>query len=223
MDLARLRALQQDEYDDLAAFLRALPADEWHRPSLCTGWTIRDVVVHIVGWDELLVYRSLGEHVRSLATLLARFVGARFSVHRMNATILARGARLSTGELLDVVDAPDAGKAKRIFDRMAPGSALAECVVHHQDMRRALGAPRRIPDDRLVEALGNIHRLPGVDVKHRARGLRLRATDVDWSTGHGEEVAGPGEAVLMALAGRAEALEDLTGPGGEVLAERLAR
>jgi hypothetical protein len=90
-------------------------------------------------------------------------------------------------------------------------------------MRRALGAPRRIPDHRLVEALGNIHRLPGVDAKRRAHGLRLRATDVDWSTGQGEEVAGPGEAILMALAGRAAALEDLAGPGRAILAARLAR
>ena len=36
-----------------------------------------------------------------------------------------------------------------------------------------------------------------------------------------ELLRGPGEAILMALAGRVAALEDLQGPGASVLAERL--
>ncbi len=55
--------------------------------------------------------------------------------------------------------------------------------------------------------------------RERAQGLRLVATDADWSHGSGPEVRGPGEAVLMALAGRDAALEDLVGPG----LSRLAR
>ena len=42
-----------------------------------------------------------------------------------------------------------------------------------------------------------------------------------WSHGTGPEVTGPAEAVLMALAGRVEALEDLDGPGAEILANSV--
>ena len=49
--------------------------------------------------------------------------------------------------------------------------------------------------------------------KQRAAGLRLVATDADWSHGEGAEVRGPLVSLLMVVSGRAEALDDLTGPG----------
>jgi hypothetical protein len=55
----------------------------------------------------------------------------------------------------------------------------------------------------------------------RVRGLRLVATDIDWSIGHGAEVTGPAEALLMAIAGRRDAVDELAGPGQPTLARRL--
>ena len=55
----------------------------------------------------------------------------------------------------------------------------------------------------------------------RTRDLHLVATDVGWSGGQGLEIRGPGEAILMAINGRADALNDLDGPGVEVLGARL--
>ena len=54
-----------------------------------------------------------------------------------------------------------------------------------------------------------------------ARGVRLVATDFDWSYGKGPEVRGSGEALLMAMAGRPDALRDLDGPGTARLAARM--
>ena len=53
-------------------------------------------------------------------------------------------------------------------------------------------------------------------------GLRLRATDLDWSAGDGPEVAGPGEALALAMTGRGVALADLSGEGVAVLEARRA-
>jgi hypothetical protein len=39
------------------------------------------------------------------------------------------------------------------------------------------------------------------------------ATDLDWSRGGGPSVRGRGEALLMVMAGRGDALKDLGGPG----------
>jgi hypothetical protein len=69
-----------------------------------------------------------------------------------------------------------------------------------------------------------ITRLGNVNVnraRRRAKGLRLLATDMAWSAGTGPEVTGSGEALFMALNGRADALPDLAGPGVEALAARL--
>jgi len=49
------------------------------------------------------------------------------------------------------------------------------------------------------------------------------AEDVDWSTGSGPEVRGPGEAILLAIAGRNAAVDELSGPGVATLRPRLDR
>jgi len=58
--------------------------------------------------------------------------------------------------------------------------------------------------------------------RERARGLRLHATDVDWTHGAGPEVTGPGESILMALAGRPVAATELAGEGRETLLDRAS-
>ena len=39
----------KQERTSLMAYLRELPEAAWDKPSLCPGWTIRDVVAHLVG------------------------------------------------------------------------------------------------------------------------------------------------------------------------------
>jgi hypothetical protein len=51
--------------------------------------------------------------------------------------------------------------------------------------------------------------------------VHLVATDLDWTFGKGDDVRGTGEALLMAMAGRPAALEDLDGPGKARLAAHL--
>jgi hypothetical protein len=55
--------------------------------------------------------------------------------------------------------------------------------------------------------------------KRRLSGLRLTATDTDWSAGNGAEVRGPIDALLLLLTARtAAAIPKLTGPGTTRLA-----
>jgi hypothetical protein len=49
-----------------------------------------------------------------------------------------------------------------------------------------------------------------------------RAADLDWSSGADPEVAGPAEALALAMTGRAVALSDLSGDGVPVLGARPA-
>lgn len=58
--------------------------------------------------------------------------------------------------------------------------------------------------------------------RKRADGLRLAATDVEWSHGEGPEVHGTGEAILLALTGRPVVLDELTGDGVATLRARIA-
>lgn len=98
---------------------------------------------------------------------------------------------------------------------------LIDGTVHHQDIRRALGHPRTVPVDRLERILPLVPRNPRLGAGRRIRGLRLRATDLGWQHGEGPEVSGTGEALLMAMTGRREAVKELTGPGQATMAGRL--
>lgn len=48
-----------DEYDALETMLGSLDDDAWRSPSLCDGWTVADVVLHLAQTEEGLV-ASLG-------------------------------------------------------------------------------------------------------------------------------------------------------------------
>ena len=97
---------------------------------------------------------------------------------------------------------------------------LVDGLIHHQDIRRSLGLPRE-PRDRLAVALPFARVAPPIRAFSRARGLRLVATDLDWTSGRGPAVEGPAEPLLMAMAGRAHAVDELTGPGKPALISRL--
>jgi hypothetical protein len=62
---------------------------------------------------------------------------------------------------------------------------------------------------------------PTLPAKKNAKELKLTATDVDWTSGNGAEISGPGESLLMALAGRRHALDELSGPGLRTLTTRV--
>jgi hypothetical protein len=56
--------------------------------------------------------------------------------------------------------------------------------------------------------------------KRRIEGLTLRATDTTWSHGTGPEVSGPILSLVMAMTGRKQPLDDLTGDGLATLRSR---
>jgi Mycothiol maleylpyruvate isomerase N-terminal domain len=54
--------LAQDERAEFAVFLATLSPRQWQAPTLCAGWRVRDVVAHVISYDELDV-RGLLAHV----------------------------------------------------------------------------------------------------------------------------------------------------------------
>ncbi|RAV12780.1 DinB family protein [Mycolicibacterium sp. GF69] len=203
---ADLKDLARAERADLAAFLADLTPEQWHHPTLCTEWTVKDVVAHVVSYEELGV---LG--------LLKRFAKGRV-VHANQVGVDEFGA-LSPRELLDYLNRHlyPSGLTARLGGMIG----FVDGTVHHQDIRRALNRPRTIPADRLTRILPLLPGNPRLGAGRRIRGLRLRATDVDWTHGQGAEVTGPGEALMMAMTGRPAALADLDGPGKAILGQRL--
>jgi uncharacterized protein (TIGR03083 family) len=201
-----VRDLARAERTDLAAFLAGLPPEQWEAPSLCSDWSVADVVAHVVSYE--------GVGPVDLVRRFARgFDGG-------NALALADLGPRSPEELLALVR--ESRDPRGLTARFGCRIALVDGMIHHQDVRRALGAQREIPAERLRVALPFARVAPAVGASARVRGLRLVATDVGWSAGRGPEVRGAAEPLLMAMAGRSVVLPELSGPGCDVLATRLA-
>ncbi len=196
------------ERTDLADFLATLTVEQWELPSLCAGWRIRHVVAHVMSFDDV-----------SARVILRRLIRGRI-VHS-NQIAVDELASLSAEQLLGRLRSGlrPRGLATTFGGRLA----LLDVTIHHQDIRRPLGIRREVPAERLRQVLGDAIRSPELPGWRLARGMRLAPTDLDWSRGSGPELIGPAEAVLMAITGRASALEELTGPGQPLLARRLNR
>lgn len=204
MDLARA------ERADLASLLEGLTPEQWEAPSLCERWRVRDVAAHVLSYEEL-----------GAVGLGRRFARGLFTINRTNAVGVAEWAERSPQQLLELMRR---SMSPRGLSSMFGGRiALGDGIVHQQDIRRALGIPRSIPPERLVVALNFARIAPaiGLPAAGRVRGLKLVATDMDWSAGRGPEVHGTGEALLMAIAGRRGITDELSGEGQPTLARRI--
>ncbi|MEV0648245.1 maleylpyruvate isomerase family mycothiol-dependent enzyme [Phytomonospora sp. NPDC050363] len=196
------------ERTELADLLATLTPPRWDEPSLCAGWSVRDVVAHMLSRDEL-----------DPESMIRRFARGRFTLDGANAAGVEEYSGYSPPLLLELFREriEPQGLAAAFGGRIA----FVETFIHHQDIRRGLGEPREIPTERVRAALKLGTAMGPLGATRNMRGLRFDATDVRMVTGTGPEVAGPGEAILMAISGRAQALEDLSGPGVGVLASRL--
>ena len=205
-DTKSLMDMAFEERSDLAAFLQTLSPDEWNAASLCDKWTVKDVVAHVVSYEEL-----------NFIGLVKRF--AKGWVVRANEVGVKEFSSMSPNDLMDFLRRHL--RPQGLTAGFGGMIALVDGTVHHQDIRRALGHPRTVPVDRLERILPLVPGNPRLGAGRRIRGLRLQATDVDWQHGSGPEVKGTGEALLTAMTGRQVALKELAGPGQATMAQRM--
>jgi uncharacterized protein (TIGR03083 family) len=194
----------------LADEIEALTAEQWTTPSLCAGWRVADVAGH-------LVFLAEGSQLRG-SWYMWRY-GHGVLVNRMIDATARRWALATPAELADRLRAAADGRFR--LPGAPPPAALAEVVVHGEDIRRPLGlsAPGRDGAD-LVPLLRFYSRIGWWFLRSGTRRLRLEATDVDWAIGTGELVRGPALALLLALAGRQSACDELDGDGVTSLRQR---
>jgi uncharacterized protein (TIGR03083 family) len=202
------KQMARDEREEFAALLDGLTPQQWTSPTLCEQWRVREVAVHTVSYDEL-----------STAGLVGRFLKGRLNTDRINAIGVADYADSAPEQITAMIRAH--AEPHGLTEGFGGRIALTDGMIHQQDIRRSVGIPRTIDQERLRTALDFARFAPTIRGAWRARGVRLVATDLDWSHGSGPEVRGSGEALLMAMAGRRAALDDLDGPGKAKFAQRL--
>ena len=195
------------------AFASTLSPGDWKAPSLCDAWSNHDVLAHLV----------VGLRTR-LGVLAVEMARQRGSFDRAN-TELARelAATRSPGDLLDdfarLIDHPEG--MGRYFPRSL---LLGDHVTHELDVALALDREPAIPADVLVCVLNTQVALPNpfVPAYFNGRGVRLIATDADWTHGDdGPVVSGRAADLVSVLGDRPRALPRLSGDGVAVLSSRV--
>lgn len=203
-----LWSMIHEQRQTVADMLAALNEQQWEMPSLCAGWRVRDVAAH-----------NIETHLMTPGRFISLYMGSGFRFHSMTEKGVDRHRTEPPSELVTQFRET----AKRSTAPPGPLVAmLGEVVIHGEDMARPVGRRIDVPPATLMTTLDYTRRTqPLLHGKQRSAGLKLRATDVDWTAGDGPEVAGPGTSIILAIAGRAAGLGDLTGDGVDLLRSRM--
>lgn len=203
-----LWSLVHAERAALADELAGISPEQWQQATLCGEWNVEQVLAHLSAAASLNQWAWL----RSM-------IGARFRPDVHNRRRLLEQLGTAPEETLERFRAV-------ITSTIAPSSHtpayLGEVIVHAQDIRHPLGLTHRPNLDALTfVAQFYASRDFAVPSRSNASGLRLLADDGPFATGSGKLVTGPTLGLVMAMAGRAPYLDELSGPGVEVLRSRL--
>jgi uncharacterized protein (TIGR03083 family) len=190
--------------DDLAQLTPA----QWATPSLCSEWTVHDVLAHLVATAKTTRWR-----------FLRKFAAARFDFHAFTADGVLEERAEDPAETLAAFRA--------VIDRTSTPPApiesrLVEAFVHGEDIRRPLGLRREYPVAEVVRAITLQARTDAAfgGGKARVAGVEIRATDADFTLGTGPVLEGPAISLLLAVCGRRDAFAELSGPGLPLVAAR---
>jgi uncharacterized protein (TIGR03083 family) len=196
----------------LTALLETLSDEEWRWPSLCEGWTVRDVAAHLT-MQQVGPVGALGmiRHWRGSLERTIQHAACR------------RAAALSTDQI--IADIRGTVGSRRHNFGVTYLETLIDILVHSQDIAVPLGRPFDLPPDAAAVATTRVVSMrwpPPLPTVKRLAGFRLVATDTTWSHGAGPEVRAPIGALLLLACGRLAALPQLTGDGAAALHASLS-
>ena len=181
-----------DQRAALADMFDNIETDRWSTPSLCEGWTVRDVAAHLTH-SQLSKTTMLVEAVRS---------GFRFNVTVYRAAVRDRRTPEQLAEAL---------RRMRGSRKRPPGTTeldpLLDALVHGQDIAVPLEIDHPVPADAAAAASERLWRMRfPLHPQRRLKGYEFAATDADFRVGNGRLVEAPMRDILMLLAGRPTAI-----------------
>jgi uncharacterized protein (TIGR03083 family) len=191
---------------DLVDLLEDLSAEEWQHPSLCYGWTVRQVAAHVALQNTTwaMYPRAVLDSIRSGGLNGGIQAAAR------------RHAQLPTDQIIDEIR--DRIGVWKPLPAVNYRESAIDYLVHSQDIAIPLGRQMKMPTDVATVAAERVWTNSRMfHAGKKLAGYRLVATDTDWTAGQGPEVTGPISALLLLLTGRPAALAHLSGPGAATL------
>lgn len=193
----------------LVDLLNDITPEQWAKRSLCSEWTVEQVLAHL----------SAAANTGRWAWIRG-IVAAGFNTGKHNDRLL--------GRYLGSTPATSLAAFERSVDlRVAPtkdyAAFLGEVIVHGQDIARPLGLTL-VPDPKAVLEVARFFAAKDFAVNSRTlvKGLSLKADDADFSVGDGPLAEGPLLDLVLAMAGRPGGAEALDGDGGAELFKRMS-
>ena len=199
-----------------ADLLETLTPEEWTHPSLCAGWTVRDVAAHLT-----LQQMSLVDAL--LAAL--RHPG---SPNRTIREAARSKAAHPTDELIAEIRGMVGSRRNNIG--LTHLETLIDIVVHGQDIAIPLSRELAVPVEVAATAATRVWSYRASRRERWKAGVfrplpyeryGFTATDTSWSVGSGPEIRGPMLAILLVLTGRPAGLAHLSGEGADRLDAEL--
>ncbi len=187
---------------DFADMIESLDESQLAASTYCEAWTAKQVAGHIVSFVEM-----------SLPTMMVSMAKGGFNADK---AWVANAIKYADQPVADIVRKIRENAQKPSAIKSFPAElTTTDVVIHTQDVRRPLGLDGVPSADAVRTALDfcTVHAKAKmmVDPKH-IEGLRLEATDMDWSWGDGDLVSGPAEAILLGI-NRRPVHDDLDGEG----------
>ncbi|MGW6915657.1 maleylpyruvate isomerase family mycothiol-dependent enzyme [Kitasatospora sp. NPDC054939] len=142
----------------ISELVAALPADAWNRATECPGWSVRDVVSHVIACESELLgdprpIHSLPRDLRHVTTEFARYIELPVDKRRCHTapemtgeleyTIIRRSRALRNAKYTpnEPVRWPAGPQSRDMPYHELLRTRVFDVWVHEQDLRRALGAP----------------------------------------------------------------------------------
>ncbi|GAA0661537.1 maleylpyruvate isomerase family mycothiol-dependent enzyme [Kitasatospora atroaurantiaca] len=166
--------------ESITELLAPLPTDAWNRPTECPGWSVRDVVAHIIAVESELLgdprpIHSLPRDLLHVTSEFARYMELPVDKRRCHTapemtgeleyTVIRRSRALRNArhEAADLVRWPAGPLSRDLPYADLLRNRVFDVWVHEQDLRRALGTPGNLDSaaalvsrDYLVEGLPKI-------------------------------------------------------------------
>jgi uncharacterized protein (TIGR03083 family) len=175
--------------EGLADLLATTAVDAWDAPSLCEKWLVRHVIAHVTMPARL-----------TPAQFGAEMAAAQGDFTVLSDTVATRDASLPVADLLDQL------RSARLHAWQPPGGgaagALSHAVIHSLDVTIALDRPAVAPTEAVTTVLDQLTAVRGSWFGVDLTGVRLEATDTDWSWGSGRLVRADSGSLVALLSGR---------------------
>lgn len=211
METSEVWTAIDDQRRALVGLLEDLSEEEWRQPSLCEGWTVRQVAAH------LALQNTTWSMMPRAMLDSARHGGMNGAIHAMACRHAELPVQVIVGEIRDRIG------VWRPLPTVTFRETAIDYLVHGQDIAVPLGRSLETPADLAVVAADRVwSRSRMFHARKNLAGYRLVADDAPWAAGQGHEIRGPIGALLLLLTGRLAALPQLSGPGAAGLGKLIA-